>query len=131
MNGASAAAEAVNRYSQALKQEYGALEQQLDVAVTQSKEQVPKQVLSADSAECLLTLLLTLPHGVQKFSHTVPGPLSPVLSQDAQHLLAIIQHSAVPGACRENATSHRTSKSQVMSFSLPFSSGSHTMFRLP
>ena len=84
MNGASAAAEAVNSYSQALKQEYGALEQQLDVAVTQSKEQVPKQVLSADSAERLLTLLLTLPHGVQKFSHTVPGLLSHDQSDELQ-----------------------------------------------
>ena len=75
MSGASSAAEAVNRYSQALKQEYGALEQQLDVSVRQSTEEVPKAVLSPDSTDRLLTLLLTLPHGVQKFSHTVPGLL--------------------------------------------------------
>ena len=74
-NEASAAAEAVNRQSQALKQEYGALEEQLEVCVGQSTQQVPKQVLSPDSADHLLTLLLTLPHGVQKFSHTVPGVL--------------------------------------------------------
>ena len=74
-NEASAAAEAVNRQSQALMQEYGALEEQLDVCVGQSTQQVPKQVLSPDSADRLLTLLLTLPHGVQKFSHTVPGVL--------------------------------------------------------
>lgn len=73
LDGASSAAEAVNTCSLALKQEYGALEQELDVSVRQSREQVPKQVLSSDSTERLLTLLLTLPHGVQKFSHTVPG----------------------------------------------------------
>ena len=77
MSAASAAADAVNTQSQALKQEYGALEAQLDVSVRQSREQVPKQVLSTDSASRLLTLLLTLPHGVQKFSHTVPGAPSP------------------------------------------------------
>ena len=85
LNGASSAAEAVNSCSQALKQEYGALEQQLDVSVRQSRKQVPRQVLSTDSAERLLTLLLTLPHGVQKFSHTVPGPLS--------HTLPAVLHS--------------------------------------
>ncbi|CAL5222920.1 g5353 [Coccomyxa viridis] len=102
VNGASAAAEAVNRYSQALKQEYGALEQQLDVAVTQSKEQVPKQVLSAASAERLLTLLLTLPHGVQKFSHTVPG-----LVETSTNLASVKPDStdnSAPGAYKINCS---------------------------
>lgn len=70
---ASAAAEAVNKQSEALAQEYGALEKQLDVSVGQSKRQPPNQALTPDSANQLLTLLLTLPHGVVKYSHTVPG----------------------------------------------------------
>ena len=81
----STAAEAVNAQSQALAQEYGALEKQLDVSVGQSERRPPDQVLTPDSADQLLTLLLTLPHGVVKYSHTVPGDslghklLSPVL----------------------------------------------------
>ena len=70
---ASAAAEAVNKQSQALAQEYGALEKQLDVSVGQSERRPPDQTLTPDSADQLLTLLLTLPHGVVKYSHTVPG----------------------------------------------------------
>lgn len=31
------------------------------------------QALAPESADRLLTLLLTLPHGVLKYSHTVPG----------------------------------------------------------
>ena len=72
---ASAAAEAVNQQSQALAQEYGALEKQLDVSVGQSERPPPSQALTPDSADQLLTLLLTLPHGVVKYSHTVPGDI--------------------------------------------------------
>ena len=73
---ASAAVEAVNRVSQALKQEYGGLEQAMEVSVGQSQGPVPEEALSSDSAQRLLTLLLMLPHGVLKYSHTVPGRLS-------------------------------------------------------
>ena len=72
---ASAAAEAVNKQSQALAQEYGALEKQLDVSVGQSEQRPADQALTPDSADQLLTLLLTLPHGVVKYSHTVPGDI--------------------------------------------------------
>ena len=77
---ASAAAAAVNKQSQALAQEYGALEKQLDVSVGQSKQHPPNQALTPDSAYSLLSLLLTLPHGVVKYSHTVSGDF---LSQKA------------------------------------------------
>ena len=70
---ASAAAEAVDKQSRALAQEYGALEKQLDVSVGQSEQRPPNQALTPNSADQLLTLLLTLPHGVVKYSHTVPG----------------------------------------------------------
>ncbi len=72
---ASAAAGAVNRVSQALKLEYGSLEQTMEVSVGQGQGPVPKQALSPDSAQRLLALLLMLPHGVLKYSHTVPGRL--------------------------------------------------------
>lgn len=74
-NEASAAAEAVKKHSQALQQDYGALEQQLEVSMGQKKEALPDQVLNLESALRLLTLLLTLPHGVLKHSHTVSGAL--------------------------------------------------------
>ena len=67
---ASAIAE---QYAGALKMEYGALETAMSISLTESGSPAPEQVLSSDSASKLLTLLLTLPHGVIKYSHTVPG----------------------------------------------------------
>jgi hypothetical protein len=61
------------QYAGALKMEYGALETHLSVTLSESGGPAPEQVLSSDSATKLLTLLLTLPHGVIKYSHTVPG----------------------------------------------------------
>jgi dipeptidase D len=63
----------VEKHREALKQEYGALETQLSVSFSPAPGPEPDQALTADSASKLLTLLLTLPHGVIKFSHTVPG----------------------------------------------------------
>ncbi len=74
---AEAKASAVTeQYADALKREYGALETQLSVVLAKSSASAPEQVLSYDSAAKLLTLLLTLPHGVIKYSHTVPGTRS-------------------------------------------------------
>lgn len=67
------AAEVVEKDRQALEQEYGALEKQLSVSFSRAADPSPNQALTADSASKLLTLLLTLPHGVIKYSHTVPG----------------------------------------------------------
>ncbi len=68
-----AASAVTDQYADALKKEYGALETQLSVSLSESSSPAPGQVLSSDSASKLLTLLLTLPHGVIKYSHSVPG----------------------------------------------------------
>ena len=85
---ASEAAEAVSKQSRALAQEYGALEKQLNVSVGQSKQRPPDQALTPDSADQLLTLLLTLPHGVIKYSHTVPGNFAGYQSPNTVLLLS-------------------------------------------
>ncbi|BDA48997.1 Cytosol non-specific dipeptidase [Coccomyxa sp. Obi] len=61
------------QYADALEKEYGALETQLSVVLAKSSAPAPEEVFSFDSAAKLLTLLVTLPHGVIKYSHTVPG----------------------------------------------------------
>lgn len=61
------------QYADALGKEYGTLETQLSVVLAKSSAHAPGEVLSHDSAAKLLTLLLTLPHGVIKYSHAVPG----------------------------------------------------------
>lgn len=65
----------MNQHANALKNEYGVLEAQLAVSLTESSSHSASQALSIESAAELLTLLLTLPHGVIKYSHTVPGQL--------------------------------------------------------
>lgn len=58
----------------ALREEYGALEKDMQVSLPGSARDghVPA-VLSRESENKLLTLLRVLPHGVIKFSHHVPG----------------------------------------------------------
>lgn len=43
------------------------------------------QALTPESADRMLTLLLTLPHGVLKYSHTVPGEVGRLPSAAASH----------------------------------------------
>ena len=64
----------------ALGAEYGALES--DLALRWAPlERVPGQALEPADAGKVLALLLTLPHGVLKYSHTVPGAHS-----NSQHM---------------------------------------------
>ena len=57
---------------EALGAEYGALEG--DMALRWERlQRAPDQALEPADAGKVLALLLTLPHGVLKYSHTVPG----------------------------------------------------------
>ncbi|KAK9830529.1 hypothetical protein WJX72_012284 [[Myrmecia] bisecta] len=64
-------AEVVANQVNAIQAEYGTLEKDLSIASLPVK--APTNVLTPESAHSLLTLLLTLPHGVHKYSHAVPG----------------------------------------------------------
>ena len=56
----------------ALEAEYGALES--DMALRWERlQRAPDQALEPAAAGKVLALLLTLPHGVLKYSHSVPG----------------------------------------------------------
>ncbi len=54
------------------QQEFGLKEPQLAIAAAQTAD-APAQCLAPAAAGRLLDLLLTLPHGVVKYSHAVPG----------------------------------------------------------
>lgn len=54
------------------QQEFGIKEPQLAISAAQANE-APAQCLAPAAAGRLLDLLLTLPHGVMKYSHAVPG----------------------------------------------------------
>lgn len=71
---AEAAMAAVSSRAVELKEEYGELETGLtvDVAIMPESEAI-ETTLSANSAERLLSLLSLLPHGVDKYSHAIPG----------------------------------------------------------
>ena len=73
VDAAAEAAAAAGAQAEALQKEYGALETHITVKFVPQAGPAPDQALSEDSAAKLLTLLLTLPHGVLKHSHTVPG----------------------------------------------------------
>lgn len=74
--GSAAHAQAVvSREGGLLLAEYGHLEKALHVEAVPS-EAAPQQALTPEGAERLITLLLTLPHGVLKNSHAVEGAAS-------------------------------------------------------
>ena len=62
----------VSQQALSLKEEYGHLEKDLNINVYDHPER-SSSVLTQDSQTKLLTLLTTLPHGVIKWSHAVPG----------------------------------------------------------
>ena len=62
----------VSQQALSLKEEYGHLEKDLNIHVYDHPER-SSSVLTQDSQTKLLTLLTTLPHGVIKWSHAVPG----------------------------------------------------------
>ena len=66
-----AAQQEVDQYTSAVQKEYGSLEKGLHIALGAAPA-VP-HVLTVQAAQQLLTLLLLLPHGVVKHSHTVAG----------------------------------------------------------
>ena len=80
---ASKATTAAGAVAAALQAEYGALERQLAVKLVPAAGAAPDQALSEDSAARLLALLLTLPHGVLKYSHSVPGMSIPLCAASA------------------------------------------------
>lgn len=75
---ALAVVRAAREEAEAIREEYGSLEKDIEVAVEvigsdEGKSSPPPPPLDAGTSDALLTLLLTLPHGVIKRSHTVPG----------------------------------------------------------
>ena len=56
----------------ALGAEYGALESDMTLR-WERLQRAPEEALEPADAGKVLALLLTLPHGVLKYSHTVPG----------------------------------------------------------
>lgn len=62
----------VSQQALSLKDEYGHLERDMAIHVYDHPERSPT-AMTLDSQTQLLTLLSTLPHGVIKWSHAVPG----------------------------------------------------------
>ena len=77
----------VSQQALSLKEEYGHLEKDLNIHVYDHPER-SSSVLTQDSQTKLLTLLTTLPHGVIKWSHAVPGKYDAVSfhSQNPKHV---------------------------------------------
>ena len=98
---ASAVVEAAKAEAEAIREEYGTLEKDIEVVVevaassssSAASPAPPPPLLDARTSDALLTLLLTLPHGVIKKSHAVEGlvetstnlaSVSPVYLDDAE-----------------------------------------------
>ena len=62
----------VSQQALSLKEEYGHLEKDMSIDIFDHPQRVPS-VMTVESQIKLLTLLSTLPHGVVKWSHAVPG----------------------------------------------------------
>ena len=62
----------VTQQALSLKEEYGHLEKDMSVDIFDHPQRTPT-VMTKESQTKLLTLLSTLPHGVVKWSHAVPG----------------------------------------------------------
>lgn len=62
----------VSQQALSLKEEYGYLEKDMSIDIYDHPQRVPT-VMTVESQTKLLTLLSTLPHGVVKWSHAVPG----------------------------------------------------------
>lgn len=62
----------VSQQALSLKEEYGYLEKDMSIDIYDHPQRAPT-VMTVDSQTKLLTLLSTLPHGVVKWSHAVPG----------------------------------------------------------
>ena len=62
----------VSQQALSLKDEYGHLEKDMSIDIFDHPQRVPS-VMTVESQTKLLTLLSTLPHGVVKWSHAVPG----------------------------------------------------------
>lgn len=69
---ADAVTAAVQQMEEALKAEYGLLETGLSITLLPA-DKAPARTLTEDSAQKVVTLLTSLPHGVVKYSHQVPG----------------------------------------------------------
>jgi hypothetical protein len=67
----------VSQQALSLKDEYGHLEKDMAIHIYDHPERSPT-AMTLDSQTKLLTLLSTLPHGVIKWSHAVPGMPSSV-----------------------------------------------------
>ena len=62
----------VSQQALLLKEEYGHLEKDMNIDIYDHPQRAPT-VMTVESQTKLLTLLSTLPHGVIKWSHAVPG----------------------------------------------------------
>ncbi len=96
--GAEQAAGLARGVMDALRSEYGGLE--ADLALAWAAAAPPAAALEPADAARVLALLLTLPHGVLKYSHAVPGALAP----SPRPRRAAPRSRAAPPAC---ATSTR------------------------
>lgn len=65
----------VSQQALSLKDEYGHLEKDMAIHIYDHPDRSPT-AMTLDSQTQLLTLLSTLPHGVIKWSHAVPGSSS-------------------------------------------------------
>ena len=80
----------VSQQALLLKKEYGHLEKDMNIDIYDHPQRAPT-VMTVESQTKLLTLLSTLPHGVIKWSHAVPGatPEAPVGVSPGRRLHAL------------------------------------------
>lgn len=90
-----AAQHAVQQYASAAQSEFGSLEKGLSVALSPGPKAT--HVLTQQAQQQLLTLLLLLPHGVVKHSHTVPGTATVFPQGDEAHKRSIAHDISMPG----------------------------------
>lgn len=63
----------VSASAMAAKEEYGLLEKSLKIAMNAKSAEEDHEALTKSSAQTLLAVLLSLPHGPIKFSHAIPS----------------------------------------------------------
>jgi len=87
----------VSQQALSLKDEYGHLERDMAIHIYDHPERSPT-AMTLDSQIKLLTLLSTLPHGVIKWSHAVPGMSSSVWLMSEHVMCMYLQ----PGIYQKN-----------------------------
>ena len=97
---------AVAGRTESLRSEYGSLEKDMRVSLV-GLEDAPAECLSAEAQGNLIGLLRTLPHGVLKYSHTIPGlvetsnNLASVAPVDGNYLVVCSSRSSIMEALED------------------------------